>query len=174
MKVLGLPAVRNALGVTTAWQVVERISQREFGITVNTVLHRTLAVETQAIMKIVADNHTIWSAATPRPLFSSPGVEGDLDLDTGLRLMRACQHFRAVTGVGDSLVHEYSEPVETQPMPSLPDFGSMGSMGGIGGGDGGMGMPGLNADGVAELRRMAQAGQTPSPEQIMQLLPGSM
>ena len=52
---------QNAFGVTTPWQVVERMSQREFGITVNTVLHRTLAVETQTIMRIIADHHTVWS-----------------------------------------------------------------------------------------------------------------
>ena len=165
MHVLGLPAVRNAFGVTTPWQVVERVSQREFGETVNTVLHRTLAVETQTIMQIIGDNHTIWSNSSGSDLFSTETRAGDLDLETTRRLMRACQHFRAVTGVGDSLMHEYSEPVETIAQPSLPDIGIVD---GIGGG-GGMGMPQFNMGGIEELRQMAASGQTPSPDQIMRL-----
>ena len=167
MKVLNLPSVRNALGVTTGWQVIERISQREFGITVNTVLHRTLAVETQTIMRIIADHHTVWSQNAGRPLFPEPGRTGsDLSADVTRELMVACQHFRAVTGVGDALLDEYSAPVETQPMPSLPD------MSGFGGMPTGGGMQGIDMGGVAQLREMVSSGQTPSLEQLRAMLPG--
>ena len=164
LKVLSLPAVKNAFGVTTPWQVVERISQREFGITVNTVLHRTLAVETQTIMRIIADHHTVWSLNAGNPLFPEPGQTGsDLDAETTRRLMVACQHFRAVTGVGDTMLDEYSTPVETEPMPSLPDMSGFGGSGAA---------PGIDMAGLSQLRDMVSGGQTPSIEQLRAMLPG--
>lgn len=170
MRVLNLPAVKNAFGVTTPWQVVERVSQREFGITVNTVLHRTLAVETQRIMRIIADNHTIWSNGMGgSQLFSETRAdEGDLSFAETRELMVACQHFRAVNGVGDTMLSEYAEPEATVATPSLPDIGGIGSMagGGIGGGMTGIDMAGLN-----QLRDLASSGEAPSPDQILALLP---
>ncbi|MFV0385045.1 hypothetical protein [Paracoccus sp. (in: a-proteobacteria)] len=165
MKVLNLPSVRTAFGVTTPWQVIERVSQREFGITVNTVLHRTLAVETQRIMGIIADNHTVWSNTTGgRPLFSSNTITGDLSLTDSDALIIAAQHFRAVTGIGDGLMNEYSEPVEVYAAPSLPSGGGMAGMGGGA-------MAGVNMEGISQLRNLVNSGQTPSPDQILSMLP---
>ncbi|GAA3876811.1 hypothetical protein [Celeribacter arenosi] len=164
MKVLNLPAVKTAFGVTTPWQVVERVSQREFGITVNTVLHRTLAVETQNIMRIIADNHTVWSGSPlGKPLFSiGQDGEGDLSMQATHELMVASQHFRAVTGLGDAQLSEFSEPEAATAVPSLPDIGGMG--GGMGGS-----VPGVNMDAVAQLQQMANSGTT-DPDQVMALL----
>ena len=194
-RILGLPAVKNAFGVTTPWQVIERVSQREFGITVNTVLNRTLAVETQTIMRIIADHPGIWSGSD-KPLFPEMGqrvpnlidfmragmqsaaqgqqpdfvkllgiaeANGGSDLTEAAtrELLVACQHFRAVTGVGDTMMAEYAAPTETQPMPSLP------AMSGSGGG-----APGIDMTGINQLRQMVAAGQTPSLDQINALLPG--
>jgi hypothetical protein len=191
MRMLNLAAVKNAFGVTTPWQVVERVSQREFGITVNTVLHRTLAVETQTIMRIIADHHTVWSSSdkplfpeignnmsaffdliaqaaaanepAARALLRPGGQQSDLSIETTRELMVACQHFRAVTGVGDTLLDEYSTPVETQPMPSLPDMSGFGGSGAV---------PGLDMSGIGQLRDMVSSGQTPSLEQLRAMLPG--
>ena len=171
MRILGLPSVRNAFGVTTPWQVIERVSQREFGITVNTVLHRTLAVETQTIMRIIADHHTVWSQNRGRPLFPETGqADSDLPPEVARELMVACQHFRAVTGLGDAMLDEYATPVETQPMPSLPDMGAFGGFGGGGGGGGGM--PSIDTSGIDQLREMVSSGQTPSLDQLRAMLPG--
>ncbi|MGI9501596.1 MAG: hypothetical protein ACR2RE_00890, partial [Geminicoccaceae bacterium] len=169
LRVLNLPAVRNAFGVTTLWQVVERVSQREFGITVNTVLHRTLAVETQRIMHIIADNHTIWSTGGGfQPLFPEPWQEGsDLSPEETRQLMIACQHFRAVTGVGDAMLDEYSDPVETSALPSIPDIGGIGGMAPIGGAG-----SGIDLGGIDQLRQMVSSGQTPSLDQLKAMLPG--
>lgn len=164
--ILNLPTVRNAFGVTTPWQVIERVSQREFGITVNTVLHRTLAVETQTIMKLIADNHMVWSSNSGRPLFpEGQDRESDLSGHETRELMVACQHFRAVTGVGDALLEEYSAPVETPPMPSLPSMSGfdVSSAGGTGG---------IDMGGITQLRDMVASGQTPDIEQLRAMLPG--
>jgi len=163
MRILNLPSVRNAFGVTTPWQVIERVSQREFGITVNTVLHRTLAVETQRIMRIIADHHTVWSAGgSGRPLFSDDRTDGDLSFEATQELVIACQHFRAVTGLGDTMLDEYSRPVETQPQPSLPDMAAFG----------GMGATGIDMTGLGQLREMVGQGQAPSLDQLRAMLPG--
>ncbi|MGQ0564365.1 MAG: hypothetical protein ACT4OK_04760 [Gemmobacter sp.] len=163
-RILGLPAVRNAYGVQTPWQVVERISQREFGISVNTVLNRTLAVETQNIMGLIAERHSVWSSSD-LPLFPELARGGglaasDLSEAETRKLMVACQHFRAVTGVGDTMLAEYSTPVETQPTPSLPAMSGSG------------GPPGIDMTGITQLRQMVASGQTPSLDQINALLPG--
>lgn len=164
MRILGLPSVRNAFGVTTPWQVIERVSQREFGITVNTVLHRTLAVETQTIMRIIADHHTIWSQNHGLPLFpENEDAESDLPPSVARELMVACQHFRAVAGLGDAMLDEYATPVETQPMPSLPDMGGFG---------GGGGLPTIDTTGIDQLRQMVASGEAPSLDQLRAMLPG--
>ena len=130
-------------------------------------MHRTLAVETQRIMQIIADYHTIWSnGAGLRPLFSETNRnEGELPLETTRELMIACQHFRAVTGVGDALLDEYSQPEPTAPQPSLPDIGGIGGMAG-------MAMPGVDMGGITQLRDMVNSGQAPSLEQLRSMLPG--
>ncbi len=168
MRILSLPSVKNAFGVSTPWQVIERVSQREFGITVNTVLQRTLALETQKIMQIIADHHTIWSSGTGQPLFPDGiGKNSDLSVQETLDLMTACQHFRAVTGFGDTMLDEYSDPVQSAAMPSLPDLGSMGGPSGAGGG--GMG---IDTAAIGQLKSMVSNGQTPSLDQLRAMLPG--
>jgi len=169
MRILNLPAVRNAFGVTTPWQVIERVSQREFGITVNTVLHRTLAAETQTIMKIIADHHTVWSSSSSvkAMLFAMDKADDNLaeiDNATTQRLLIACQHFRAVAGVGEALLDEYTSPEPTPSQPSLPDMTGFGAKNG--------GMPGIDMGGITQLRQMVSSGQTPSLEQLRSMLPG--
>lgn len=167
LKILAMPSIRTAFGVTTPWQVVERVAQREFGETVNVVLHRTLAVETQRIMTIAADNHSVWSdSARGRALFSETADnEGDLSYDDTQALMVASQHFRAVSGVRDSMVDEYSQPVETIAAPSLPAAGGM-----AGGGAGGIG--GIDLSGIEQIKQMVGRGQAPSLDQLRSMLPG--
>ena len=70
MDILNLPRIREIYGVSTIWQVIERVAQSEYGTTVNVVKHRTLAEETRAILTIVADNHHVWSLSSARPLFT--------------------------------------------------------------------------------------------------------
>lgn len=167
LKILAMPSIRTAFGVTTPWQVVERVAQREFGETVNVVLHRTLAVETQRIMTVAADNHSVWSdSATGRTLFSETAEnEGDLSYKDTQTLMVASQHFRAVSGVRDSMVDEYSQPVETIAAPSLPAAGGM-----AGGGAGGIG--GIDLSGIEQIKQMVGQGQAPSLDQLRSMLPG--
>jgi hypothetical protein len=76
MDILQLNQVREAYGVSTPWQVIERVSQREFGTTVNVVKHRTLAEETRKILNLIADKNAIWGLSSDRPLFTlRPGAD---------------------------------------------------------------------------------------------------
>ena len=70
MEILQLSQVREAYGVNTLWQVIERVAQREFGHAVNVVQHRTLGEETRSILNLIADKHAIWSLSSERPLFT--------------------------------------------------------------------------------------------------------
>jgi len=160
MEILQLPSILNAFGVSTPWQVVERVAQREFGISVNVVLHRTLAVEVQKIMDITARNHTIWSGSySGKELFSRTGrSDGDLSLDDTTALVLASQHFRAVSGMKTDDVHALSQPAPTVAAPSLP------AMGGAGGGM-------IDNSGINQIQEMVSAGQMPSMDQLRSMLP---
>lgn len=163
MEILQLPRIKEIYGVNTMWQVIERVAQSEFGVTVNISKHVTLAEETRVIMGVLADRAAIWSQSSGRPLFSVPGVEGDLDLETSNRLFRAAQYFLAVNGVQDTSIREYSQPVETPAMPSVPSFGSFGGDGaGIGGGAGG--------DVAGQIKDLLGRGITPDAAQLKSIL----
>ena len=166
MEILQLPRIKEIYGVNTMWQVIERVAQSEFGVTVNIVKHRTLAEETRVIMGVLADRAPIWSQSSGKPLFTVGGVGGvggDLDEETSDRLFRAAQYFLAVNGVQDANVREYSQPVETPAMPSVPPFGSFGGNGaGIGVGAGG--------DVAGQIKDLLGRGITPDTAQLKSIL----
>ncbi len=123
--ILSLQQIQDAYGVTNMWQVIERVAQREFGITVNVVKHRTLAIEGKYILELIADKAEIWSGSTGRPLFTvAKNKKGDLVFDETQRIFRSAQYILAVEGYGDTQVDQYSQPVATSATPSLPSFGS--------------------------------------------------
>ena len=62
------------------------------------------------------------------------------------------------------MLDEYSAPVESEPMPSLPDMSGFGGAG--------AGMAGIDMSGLGQLRDMVSAGQAPSLEQLRSMLPG--
>jgi hypothetical protein len=137
MQILQLPRVREIYGVTNMWQVIERVAQSEFGTTVNVVKHRTMAEEVRKLLGVVADNPGAWSATTGKPLFASVSdvygrgydtIPGDLDANETSTLFRAAQYFLAVNGVQADQVYEYSQPVDTPALPSIPGMGTWGGM----------------------------------------------
>jgi hypothetical protein len=167
LEILQMSQVREAFGVNTWGQVIERVVQREFGSTVNVVKHRTLGEETRKMLEMIAAKHAIWGLSSNRPLFTlrereNHGDEGELSYQETQNLFRSVQYWLAVNGVQDTTVDEYRQPTETVASPSLPSLGLTG-MGG--GGNGG------SAPGVSELRDMVSQGQMPSMEQLRRLLP---
>ena len=160
MDILQLPQIKQSYGVTTLWQVIERVSAQEFGQTVNVVKHRTLADETRKILNLIADKHAVWSLTSPRDLFTinKSGPTGDLTYEESRLLFRSVQYWLAVNGIRDQQVDEYAQPTPTIAAPSLPALGADG----VGGFD-----PGA----VDELRDMVARGEAPSLDQLRTMLP---
>jgi hypothetical protein len=166
LKILSLPSVKAAYGVTTPWQVIERVSQQEFGTTVNVVKHRTLADETRAILEIIARYPSAWGESYGDLLTIDYGRTGAGNILGGVsavrpgsisqadteRLRRAAQYWLAVNGVKDQVVDEYSEPTDLMASPSLPYAGGRedASSGG-----------GANA-----IRDMVSSGRMPSMDEL--------
>ncbi len=157
MEILQLPQILDTYGVNNMWQVLERFNQREFGRNVNTVKHRTLAEETRRMLNILADNHTVWSLAGDKELFSDRQREiaGDLSIEDTEQLYRSVQYWLAVNGIQDTQVDQYSQPIETVMAPSLPGLGGNGAA--------------PNTAGIEQIRQMASQGIAPTPEQILAL-----
>lgn len=166
LKILSLPSVKAAYGVSTPWQVIERVSQQEFGTTVNVVKHRTLADETRAILEIIARYPSAWGESYGDLLTIDYGRTGAGNILGGTstvrpgsisqadteRLRRAAQYWLAVNGVKDQVVDEYSEPTDLMASPSLPYAGGReeASAGG-----------GANA-----IRDMVSSGRMPSMDEL--------
>lgn len=165
--ILSLPQIQDAYGVTNMWQVIERVAQREFGITVNVVKHRTLASETKYIFDKIANKAPLWSNPTSgRRLFTISQMignqlveeRGDLDKDETDKMFRAAQYILAVEGYGDTQVDQYSQPVATTATPSLPSLGAIGGGGSI---------PSVDTSKIDEMRNMVSKGQMPNINQIL-------
>ena len=115
--ILSLPQIQDAYGVTNMWQVIERVAQREFGITVNVPKHWTLAMEGKYIFEKIAERADLWSGpSSGRRLFTISQIRGDqlveergdLNKEETGRMFRAAQYILAVEGYGDSQVDQYS------------------------------------------------------------------
>ena len=154
MEILQLPRVREIYGVSTMWQVIERVAQSEFGTTVNIVKHRTLAEEVRKIFEVVADRAEVWSRSSAQPLFSDSfaseefgsrsGLTPDLNTEDTQKLFRAAQYFLAVNGVQGDQVYEYSQPADTPALPSIPGMSAFGNQGAVG-------MPDMSGGGLADM-----------------------
>ncbi len=163
MDILQLPRIREIYGVSTMYQVIERVAQSEFGTTINVVKFRTMAEEVRTILEIIANNHQIWSLSSGDSLFTfDGGYPGDLSKSDSDKLFRASQHILAVNGIKSDTVQQYSQPVETPALPSIPGMGS------FGGGD--MGGVGAGGDVAAQLKGILDRGETPSAQQIRSMI----
>ncbi len=169
MQILQLPRVREIYGVTTMWQVIERVAQSEFGTTVNVVKHRTMAEEIRKLLEIVAENGGAWSSTTGKQLFHPMNGLGhqpasDLSSDDSSKLFRAAQYFLAVNGLHGDQVYEYSQPVDTPALPSIPGMGAW-----SGGGaqqQQPMQAPAMPVDPIGGLHNMASGGRAPTGADI--------
>ncbi|MFA8440285.1 hypothetical protein [Yoonia sp.] len=175
MRILELPRVREIYGVTSMWQVIERVAQSEFGTTVNVVKHRTMAEEVRKMLEVIAEKPDAWSVTTGRPLFHHMDswldtINSDLSPEQTAKFFRAAQYFLAVNGVHGDQVYEYSQPVDTPALPSIPGMGTWG----------GMGQQPQQAPGAASampidpaggLQNMAASGRAPGAADIRSVVP---
>jgi hypothetical protein len=161
--ILKQPSIQRAHGVDNPWRVIERVSAREFGQVPNIVRYRTMADAGKKILDIVARYAAVWTSTSGRPLFpefngyGDPGPS-DISADDQRELMRQTEYWIAVNGIKDDQVDQYSQPVESTVAPSIPAYG------------GGNGVD----SSVDQLRQMVAAGQTPTLDQLKQLLPAGV
>jgi hypothetical protein len=166
LRILQIPALQRAYGVTNPYQLMERVAGSN-GYAINVVKYKTMAESVKSIMHIVAKYAKVWSSTAGRPLFNDapamiqlgvgqgvlPPVDiNDADRDT---LLNNVQYWLAVTGTGDQQIEQNSRPVESKPTSSIPMLGA--------GGGGG--------DAMDKLKQIVQGGQAPSLEQLQQLIP---
>jgi hypothetical protein len=157
--VLRLPEILSAHGVQTPWQVIERVSAREWGKSPNIVRYRTLADSGKRIFDEVARHARGWSGTKPLFQITAPGRGKGAYYITEPDRQKLTQHVEsilAVLGIKDAQVDEYSEPAESTLAPSIP------SMAGANGGDG-------QGQIEQQLRQLIQSGQQPSIDDLRKL-----
>jgi len=167
VSVLRLPEILSAHGVQTPWQVIERVSAREWGKSPNIVRYRTLADSGKRIFDSVAAKSRAWTTSSV-PLFditlggggtSSSGSRSTAAFTETERVLLT-QHVEsilAVLGIKDAQVDEYSEPAESALAPSIPSLG-----GPTNGGNG-------SGQIEQQIRQLIESGQQPSIDDLRRL-----
>lgn len=161
--VLSTPQVLKAYAASNHWQVVERVSQQDFGGVPNYVKYTTMAQSAKVIFDLIAQYTGVLNLAnSTRPFLFDPTIVDDSErqtsdvsrADTEL-LLRNVQYWLAVNGVAEDQVVKYAQPVESANVASLP---------------GGYGSQNAGNEVVDKLRAMVAGGGSPSPDQLQQLL----
>jgi hypothetical protein len=163
LDILSQPGVLKAFGVSTAYQVIERVSIAEDGKSPEIPRLRTMAESGKKILDIVAKYPNVWSASSGVPLFPDPaqGPGSDISADDTAELTRQTQYLFAVNAVSDTQADKLSTPAPEQFVSSIPSL------------NGASPTPppsGVTA-GLDKIKQMISAGQTPSLDQLKQILP---
>ncbi|HSO39928.1 MAG TPA: hypothetical protein VLT33_45690, partial [Labilithrix sp.] len=138
--------VQQAFAATTPWQVVERVSQQEFGVTPNIVKHHTMAMAGRRIIEILAQN--------PSALTSRLGEFQDLlGVELWNELSRLALGWLSVNGVTSEQLVSYAAPVDAIASPSVPTMPAQ---------------PGASPN-MSRLRDMVSSGQMPSLDQLQRM-----
>lgn len=164
ISILSMPQVLKAYAASNHWQVVERVSQQDFGGAPNYVKYTTMAQSAKIVFDLIAQYSGLLNLSnSTRPfLFDRSLLDNNagrqvsdvssVDTDT---LLRNVQYWLAVNGVAEDQVVKYAQPVESVNVASLP---------------GGSGSQNASGDVVTKLRAMVAGGASPSPDQLQQLL----
>ena len=158
LRILSIPEILSAYGVSSPFQVVERVCASDFGGNVpNVVRLRTMAQTGKEILDVVAANLPAWTGQSGQDLFTDPASDAPADIppDVEDRLSRAVEHWLAVNGIKDDQRLRLGEPEVTAPSPSIPTATH----------------DGTGTAAFDQLRQMISAGQAPSVDQIKALLP---
>jgi hypothetical protein len=164
LTILNLSEIKDAYGVQSPWQVIERVCTSDFGKAPNVVRFRTMAEAGKQILDIVAANCPAWlRSGGPNPLFQDPAAlargvpnpPSDIDAETKGVLMRATEHWLAVNGIKEDQRARLGEPEMIVTAPSIPTATPE-----AGGGAA-----------FDQIRQMVSAGQAPSLDQLKGMLP---
>ena len=154
--ILSLPQIQSVYGVTTPYQVIERVASTDFNTSVNVVKYKTMAEAVKSITDVLARTADKWTNVTNQPLFPEIGIpNADISAADATILFNNAQYWIAVNGVTDQQVEKLSQPVESKAGPSLPLLGASPAGG----------------DTIAKLQQMVSGGNAPSLDQLRSLLP---
>jgi hypothetical protein len=175
LRILTIPSLQRAYGVTNPYQLIERVAASNLGQSVNVVKYKTMAESVKGIMDVIARYAPVWSRTGGTPLFSddiapAPPVVlvgaaviparadiADRDRDA---LITQVQYWLAVTGTGDQQIEKLSQPSPSLTAPSIPQL--------YGGGNG---SAAVDASAIDKIRQLVSGGSAPSLEQLQSLLP---
>jgi hypothetical protein len=171
--ILKLSQIQNAYGVSTPWQVIERVAAERHMVP-NVVRYRTMAEAGKQILDLVAKYAAAWTSTSGNLLFADVnapvvqvppparfalGAQGpDIPPEDQDRFMRLTEQWLAVTGTKDQQVELASQPEETPAGPSIPSFASNGAS---------------SNGAIEQLQKLVSSGQAPSLDQLRQLLPAA-
>jgi hypothetical protein len=173
LRILTIPSLQRAYGVTNPYQLIERVASTNLGQSVNVVKYKTMAESVKGIMDLIARYAPVWSRtggtalfndapqALPlgnvlaQPVIAHPDIS-DVDRDA---LITLSQYWLAVTGTGDQQVEKLSQPAPSIASPSIPQL------------YGGNGQGHMDASAIDKIRQLVSSGSAPSLEQLQQLLP---
>lgn len=159
-KIVSDAQVQKAFAATTPWQVIERVSQQEFGVTPNIVMFHTMARAGRRVIEILAQNpnalgmsgmefQDALDANTSGILLSSSGVRARPTWDD---LARNALAWLSVNGVTGDQLATFARPIEAIASPTLPSMPAQ------------QPSPGMN-----QLRSMVASGQMPSLDQLQRM-----
>ncbi|WP_433361221.1 hypothetical protein ACQPZX_28100 [Actinoplanes sp. CA-142083] len=159
--------VQKAYGVTAPWQVVERINTMTSGSTPNLAKELTLSSTGKEVMDLLAAKaKDIAANRAGIPLFPPPDT-GVINVNGGgpasvfsaseyQTLLVHVENWLAASAITDTQRYDAAQPREAPAAPSLPQLG-------------GFTAPDPNAI-RDQLMQMVNSGQTPSADQVQQLL----
>lgn len=169
MNILKQPSLQAVFGVTSPYQVIERVSRTEFGSVPNLLMAINVGEAEKGLHDLLAKYLTAFlEVNSAQPLFdfgvindggtdARPRIAGAIPITDERQLKTHAQAWLASRSYGDAQVEKYSQPQDS------PYTGSMPTFGGGGGAAGG--------DVMDKLRQMVSSGSAPSLDQLQQLLP---
>lgn len=165
LNILSLPQIQKVYGVSSPYQVIERVAMNEFGQAPDVVKYRTMAESGKVILGLVAKYASAWNTNTGRPLFASataPAAVPDIPPEDQSRLIIEAQNWLAVNGIQNEQVDKMSQPSDSAFAPSMPAFG---------GGSATAKPPAAGPDVMNKLQQMFASGTPPTVDQIKAMLP---
>jgi hypothetical protein len=155
LDILRLPQLQKIYGVTSPFQVIERVTMNEFGQAPNIVKYRTLAESGKNILNALARNFDKFALTTGGQLFTTLTVPGDISLQDTQIFVNESNAWLAVNAIGSEQTEKMSRLEDTKYSPSMPIGGAQPA----------------SPDLADKLQQMIKSGSAPSIDQLQSLLP---
>lgn len=169
MNILKQPSLQAVFGVTSPYQVIERVSRTEFGSVPNLLMAINVGDAEKGLHDLLAKYLTAFlEVNSAQPLFdfgvvtngspsARPSIPGSIPFTDERQLKTHAQAWLASRSYGDAQVEKYSQPQDSPYTGSMPTFGGGGGA--------------ASGDVMDKLRQMVSSGSAPSLDQLQQLLP---